>query len=86
LLGNTGLDDKPSKKKRSKQQTSGVVGRTAAGDAWAFGQDIPATQLDLGYGSVVDEDDFGPDDQVLPPSAMERVMQYSDREQIVVTT
>ena len=41
----------------------------------------------MGLPSVVEEDFSGPDDHLaLPQSAMERVMQYGDEEQIVVTT
>ncbi|KAG5913917.1 hypothetical protein E4U61_006316, partial [Claviceps capensis] len=62
--------------------------------AWAFGQPIPSVKLDVGVSSpsssaaAAHEDDFvGPDDHIaLPQSAMERVMQYGDAEQIVVTT
>ncbi|KAG5962659.1 hypothetical protein E4U56_003256 [Claviceps arundinis] len=62
--------------------------------AWAFGQPIPSVKLDVGVSSssssaaAAHEEDFvGPDDHIaLPQSAMERVMQYGDAEQIVVTT
>ncbi|KAG6219032.1 hypothetical protein E4U50_007146 [Claviceps purpurea] len=59
--------------------------------AWAFGQPISSVKLDVGVSSAAaaahEEDSVGPDDHIaLPQSAMERVMQYGDAEQIVVTT
>lgn len=83
LMANAAMDEKSSKKKSKKQPRSGAA--PAEDSVWAFGQDIPVTKLDLGLAPMMDED-FGPDDQALPPSAMERVMQYGDAEQIVVTT
>ncbi|QUC19759.1 uncharacterized protein UV8b_04000 [Ustilaginoidea virens] len=59
----------------------------APATAWTFGQNISSIQLDLGLPASNDEDLVGPDDHMaLPQSAMERVMQYGDAEQIVVTT
>lgn len=67
------------KKKKSKKQAK----KTDA-SLWTFGQDIPVVTLDLGLPPALDDD--SPEDEALPPSAMERVMQYGDQEQIVVTT
>lgn len=88
LLANTTMEDGPlSKKKRPKQRQFTPPASSSAEDtAWAFGQPIPATRLEVGYSSAGDDDFDGTDDQALPPSAMERVMQYGDQEQIVVTT
>ncbi|GAB0131805.1 hypothetical protein EsDP_00000264 [Epichloe bromicola] len=93
LLANTSLEDnEPSMKKKKKKKSrqgaeSCLVGDVASSSAWAFGQEIPSVQLDLGVPSASDEEFAGPDDHMaLPQSAMERVMQYGDAEQIVVTT
>ncbi|KAG6003181.1 hypothetical protein E4U43_000954 [Claviceps pusilla] len=73
------------KTKTTKYKDSRQVAESGL-SAWAFGQPIPAVHLDLGSFSN-DEDFVGPDDHMaLPQSAMERVMQYGDAEQIVVTT
>lgn len=55
---------------------------------WAFGQAIPAVKRDLGQDNAQDDETSRPpeDYMALPPSAMERVMQYDNEEQIVVTT
>ncbi|KND94815.1 hypothetical protein TOPH_00681 [Tolypocladium ophioglossoides CBS 100239] len=93
LLANTTLEDQPSSKKKKKKRL--LVGdlepsEATATSAWAFGQDIPTVKIDLGLPLGPDDDgEAGPDDHLaLPPSAMERVMQYGDGdgEQIVVTT
>jgi hypothetical protein len=59
-------------------------------EAWAFGQPINATKLDLGLPAVTEEELFNiasGDLRALPSSAMETVYrQVGDAEQIVVTT
>ncbi|OIW33918.1 hypothetical protein CONLIGDRAFT_610923 [Coniochaeta ligniaria NRRL 30616] len=93
LLANTTLDDTPaapsSKKKQQKQQQQQVATPTTA-EAWAFGQPINATKLDLGLPAVTAEELFNiasGDLRALPSSAMETVYrQVGDAEQIVVTT
>lgn len=88
-LANANIEDRPLPKKKRKQQHGHCGQEAKAGiesSTWAFGQDISAVVLDLGLSPVLDEDFDGPDNQALPPSAMERVMQYGDQEQIVVTT
>lgn len=88
LLANTGLEDNPSSKKKKKRPTPEMTATPGPSDsAWAFGQDLPAIKLDLGLPLVTDDELGGPEDhRALPQSAMERVMQYGDEEQIVVTT
>lgn len=87
LLANTSMDERSSKKGRSKQRDSHPpVGAFGEDTAWAFGQDIPVTRIEPVHAHSGDESFDGSDDQALPPSAMERVMQYGDHEQIVVTT
>ncbi|RGP78157.1 hypothetical protein FLONG3_3726 [Fusarium longipes] len=90
MLADANLEENAlSKKKKKKGQpmetyASREVSNTAA---WAFGQDIPVVRLDLGLPTVAEEEYDGPEDHIaLPPSAMERVMQYGDEAQIVVTT
>ncbi|CAM1505412.1 Fc.00g110490.m01.CDS01 [Cosmosporella sp. VM-42] len=91
ILADTHLEEKgPSKKKRKGQPVETPASQEtptkAPNTAWAFGQDIPVVKLDMGLPSVM-EDDFGSSSHLaLPQSAMERVMQYGDEEQIVVTT
>lgn len=77
-LGDSDVETKP-KKKKSKKQPKGVDA-----SLWTFGQDIQVVTLDLGIPPALEDDDH--DDGALPPSAMERVMEYGDQEQIVVTT
>ncbi|CAG9972182.1 unnamed protein product [Clonostachys byssicola] len=83
-------ENSPPKKKKGKQQSStpnNQIKKAGIASAWAFGQDIPVVKLDLGILPITGDDGFeGLDDQALPPSAMERVMEYGDQEQIVVTT
>lgn len=90
LFANASLEDQPSpkkKKRRTKVTRGSEPGETAASSLWAFGQDIPAVSLTMGLTLAPDDDEAGPDDHLaLPQSAMERVMQYADEEQIVVTT
>lgn len=91
LLASASLDAQPSATRKKNKQSTGAssnVGKVGYGEsAWAFGQDIPVVKLDLGLPPILDDDFPGADeDQPLPPSAMERVMQYGDAEQIVVTT
>ncbi|PHH83043.1 hypothetical protein CDD82_3845 [Ophiocordyceps australis] len=57
----------------------------AAPTAWAFGQDIPFTKLNTGQPQGLDYEEPGIDDNGMP-LAMERVMDYGDSEEIVVTT
>lgn len=77
----------PSKKNRHKQQAPDPAPRPASDtSSWAFGEDVQMNMLDLGFSHVQDEDLDGPDDETLPPSAMERVMQYGEHQDIVVTT
>ncbi|KAM5358443.1 hypothetical protein ACJZ2D_015288 [Fusarium nematophilum] len=90
ILAETCLEENTtSKKKKKKGQPveSGTSREMLNAAAWAFGQDIPVSRLDLGLPPVAEEEYSGPDDHLaLPQSAMERVMQYGDEEQIVVTT
>lgn len=94
LLANTTMEDQPSSKKKKKRLLVGdsEPSEMTAASAWAFGQDIPTVKVDLGLSpGPGDGGEAGPDDHLaLPPSAMERVMQYGDGdgdgEQIVVTT
>jgi hypothetical protein len=96
-LANTGLDERNGSRKKKKNAhadlpDAGTTAVPASGAApvssvWAFGQDISVVKLDLGPASLPDQDSGGFDEhRALPPSAMERVMQYGDAEQIVVTT
>ena len=91
MLAETSVEERPvSRKKRNRQQPLlHSSDRDGASDAatWVFGQDISVIRRDMGVPQVIDEDAAGPNDHMaLPPSAMERVMQYGDEEQIVVTT
>lgn len=92
LLGDLSLDDATSsKKKKGKSKKSSSVGGgfSASGSgAWAFGQVLPATKLDLGLPDNNDTSLILPEDhRALPASAMERVLQVgANEEQIVVTT
>lgn len=89
LLANANMGDGTStkKKNRSKQRGSSPPEASGVDDTvWAFGQDIPVTRIEVGYAHPGDEDFDESGDQALPSSAMERVMQYGDHEQIVVTT
>ncbi|RDA92859.1 hypothetical protein CP533_2875 [Ophiocordyceps camponoti-saundersi (nom. inval.)] len=97
LLANASLDEGPAPR---RGQGHGGPGRDQdiASSVWAFGQSMPAVKLSTGLPHGVDDDDrdygdyddderAGPEDhRALPPSAMERVMQFADEEQIVVTT
>ncbi|KAK2481771.1 hypothetical protein H9L39_07410 [Fusarium oxysporum f. sp. albedinis] len=90
ILAETSPDENTTSKKKKKKgqpmepNSSKEFSNTTA---WAFGQDIPVVRLDLGLPTVAEEEYDGPEDHIaLPPSAMERVMQYGDQEQIVVTT
>ncbi|KAM0665498.1 hypothetical protein ACQRIT_006363 [Beauveria bassiana] len=88
LLTDTSLDDDQqlSKKKKNRQPKSCAIGDLDT-SVWAFGLDIPTNMLDMGILTSADDDSNGIDDsQALPPSAMERLMQIGDQEQIVVTT
>ncbi|KAI9166688.1 hypothetical protein HJFPF1_02802 [Paramyrothecium foliicola] len=82
------LEEKGTKKKKKSQPSEATEpGAAPVVSAWAFGQDLPAVKRELGLPSLADQDSSGFDEhRALPPSAMERVMQYGDAEQIVVTT
>ena len=87
MTADINLEDNPSSKKKKQKHHPEFIGReSTVSPAWAFGQGIPVDELDLGLLPALDEDEEGLGDQALPPSAMERVMQYGDQEQIVVTT
>ncbi|KAF4984456.1 hypothetical protein FZEAL_357 [Fusarium zealandicum] len=90
MLSETSMEENiSSKKKKKKGQPveSGAYREASNTTAWAFGQDIPVVRLDVGLPTVAEEEYSNLDDHLaLPPSAMERVMQYGDEEQIVVTT
>jgi hypothetical protein len=88
ILAETNLEENTTKKKKKKGQPmdSGSSREMSNTTAWAFGQDIPVVRLDLGLATVVEEEYGSESHLALPPSAMERVMQYGDEEQIVVTT
>ncbi|KAH6998746.1 hypothetical protein BKA56DRAFT_470277 [Ilyonectria sp. MPI-CAGE-AT-0026] len=88
ILADTSPEGKMrSKKKKGQPTESSASHETPSSGAWAFGQEIAVVRLDLGLPPVAEEDYGGPDDHIaLPQSAMERVMQYGDEEQIVVTT
>lgn len=93
IIANTTLDDAsappapPSKGKRKKQQEAK---RPESSEAWAFGQPINATKLDLGLPAFAEEETFNiasEETRALPSSAIETVYrQVGDAEQIVVTT
>ncbi|KAK3375310.1 hypothetical protein B0H63DRAFT_275535 [Podospora didyma] len=100
LLTATSLDDvepvaprrRPAKGPRlppTQQLTSIGPSKTQVG-AWAFGQPIRASKLDLGLPHVPEEETFNiasDDSRALPPSAMERILHRTgDDDQIVVTT
>jgi hypothetical protein len=91
IMEGISLENRPSSEKKTKKTKqkplSGPVEKGPVGaSAWAFGQDMDIVQVDLGFAQMLDEDGEGSDDQALPPSAMERVMEYGAQEQIVVTT
>lgn len=88
LIDDMSLDDtqQSSKKKKNRQSKSNATYPSDSG-VWAFGLDIPTNVLDMGITASADDGLNGIDDsQALPPSAMERLMQIGDQEQIVVTT
>ncbi|KAF7551507.1 hypothetical protein G7046_g7705 [Stylonectria norvegica] len=88
ILADTSMEEKSSKKKKKGQPMEDASARDVLNtSAWAFGQDISVVKLDLGLSAVREEAFEGSVDHLaLPQSAMERVMQYGDGEQIVVTT
>lgn len=87
LLADTNLDDKPSSKKKKNRQAQSTSGSDGDTGVWAFGQDIPNITLDMGGPAIGEDVLAGPEDhRALPQSAMERLMQVGDEEQIVVTT
>lgn len=88
LLANTNQDEQSNTKKKKKRQpaTESHSSESSATGAWAFGQDMPTVRKDLGLQAGTDDDISSDDHLALPPSAMERVMQYGDEEHIVVTT
>jgi hypothetical protein len=83
-FSNIDMEDKPASKKNKSKSRAVNLGADAP--SWAFGQDIAVKRLDLGTPHILDDDADGVYDHALPPSAMERVMEYGDHEQIVVTT
>jgi hypothetical protein len=90
-LANSSMDANvaPTSKKAKKAQhlTANAPSGGSDASAWAFGQDISVVKLDLGLPSAFEDEYDDPEDhRPLPPSAMERVMEYGDSEQIVVTT
>ncbi|KAM0459417.1 hypothetical protein ACHAPV_005604 [Trichoderma viride] len=91
VLANSSLEAKAPSSKKSKNGQHLAVNApstsSADGSAWAFGQDISVVKLDLGLPSAFEDEYDDPEDhRPLPPSAMERVMEFGDSEQIVVTT
>ncbi|OPB39413.1 hypothetical protein A0O28_0051190 [Trichoderma guizhouense] len=91
VLANSSMDANaaPTSKKAKKAQHLTVNAPSGGSDAsaWAFGQDISVVKLDLGLPTAFEDEYDDPEDhRPLPPSAMERVMEYGDSEQIVVTT
>ncbi|KAL6896013.1 hypothetical protein HDV57DRAFT_507067 [Trichoderma longibrachiatum] len=91
-LAHSSLDaNAPSMSKKAKKGQSAAAANAPSGapdaSAWAFGQDISVVKLDVGLPSAFEDEYADPEDhRPLPPSAMERVMEYGDSEQIVVTT
>ncbi|KAL7789871.1 hypothetical protein V8C37DRAFT_190120 [Trichoderma ceciliae] len=90
VLANSSLDAKapPAKKTINGQHlAANALNGGPDASAWAFGQDISVVKLDLGLPSAMEDEYDDPEDhRPLPPSAMERVMEFGDSEQIVVTT
>jgi hypothetical protein len=98
LMAATSLDETAAeptrRRKKGAQQSlvqSGASTPAGSSDAWAFGQAMEATKLDLGVPQLLDDDSFNlPLDasRALPASAMERILQRTgdDDAQIVVTT
>ncbi|KAJ3475973.1 hypothetical protein NLG97_g9282 [Lecanicillium saksenae] len=87
LLTEATLDDTPQPPKKKKTRVQKSTAMDADSSVWAFGLDIPTNVLDMGITGSGDDELNGIDDsQALPPSAMERLMQIGDQEQIVVTT
>ncbi|KAF4991943.1 hypothetical protein FGRMN_7497 [Fusarium graminum] len=90
ILADTNLEENATSKKKKKKgqpMDSSSSKEMSNTTSWAFGQDIPVVRLDLGLPTVAEEEyDVSESHLALPPSAMERVMQYGDEEQIVVTT
>ncbi|KAG6026646.1 hypothetical protein E4U19_002526 [Claviceps sp. Clav32 group G5] len=86
------LEGEGEREREREREGEGETASPVSECAWAFGQPIPSVKLDVGVSSsssaaAAEEDSVGPDDHIaLPQSAMERVMQYGDAEQIVVTT
>lgn len=89
-LANSSLDANalPAKKtKKGQHLVAHAPTSESDASAWAFGQDISVVKLDLGLPSAFEDEYDDPEDhRPLPPSAIERVMEYGDSEQIVVTT
>ncbi|KAM0812666.1 hypothetical protein AB5N19_12657 [Seiridium cardinale] len=93
LLDDATLDDAPvpSRKSKKKPQQQYQQSKSASkSTAWAFGQPITATKIDLGIPIIMEEDlsnSTMDKHRALPASAMERVLQVGDNdEQIVITT
>lgn len=71
-------------KKKRKQAAAQQSTATLSSGTWAFGQDMPCTAVDTGLPPATEDDlldDGGP-----AYAGMERLLQYNDTEQIVVTT
>lgn len=97
LLAGTSLEDvepAPARKKKGRvsqmQQLPTESSRADSTSAWAFGQPLNSTKLDLGL-PLAEEESFSvatDEMRALPPSAMERILQRTgdDDAQIVVTT
>lgn len=87
LEDNEALDKKPKKSKKKGQTPAETRAAAEPSSAWAFGLDIPVVTLDLGQ-FMTQDDDYDDEEGglALPPSAMERVMEYGEHEQLVVTT
>jgi hypothetical protein len=90
LMANSSMDDKTLSKKKKKSASSAPPQEACAApetSLWAFGQDIAVVRRDPGLAVDSSQDIGGADDhRALPASAIERVMQYDNQEQIVVTT
>ncbi|KAJ2966705.1 hypothetical protein NQ176_g10024 [Zarea fungicola] len=86
-LGETNLEDGQSTKKNKNRQQKAHATDSMESGTWAFGLDMPVNMLDMGVNASGDNAlDDSADNEALPPSAMERLLQIGDQEQIVVTT
>ncbi|KAK4123863.1 hypothetical protein N657DRAFT_431016 [Parathielavia appendiculata] len=90
-LEETSPEHTSRRKKTSRQAQIRGTSASKSSAAWAFGQPIQATKLDMGLPHLLDDASFNlPLDasRALPASAMERILQRTgdDDAQIVVTT